>query len=61
MKILHENDGFLVVDKPVGLSVLPDGWEKDSLYLVKMLEEQYGKIFIVHRLDKITSRPQYPI
>ena len=24
-------------------------------YLVKMLEEEYGKIFIVHRLDKITS------
>jgi RluA family pseudouridine synthase len=55
MKILHENDSFLVINKPAGLSVLPDGWEKDSLYLVKMLEEQYGKIFIVHRLDKITS------
>lgn len=55
MKILYEDAHLLVLDKPAGLSVLPDGWEKDSQYLVKMLEEQYGKIFIVHRLDKITS------
>jgi len=55
MKIIYEDQYLIVVDKPAGLSVLPDGWEKDSDYLVKRLEEQYGKIFIVHRLDKITS------
>jgi RluA family pseudouridine synthase len=55
MKILYEDKHLLVIDKPAGLSVLPDGWEKVSQYLVKMLEEQYGKIFIVHRLDKVTS------
>lgn len=55
MKIIFEDDHLVVVDKPAGLSVLPDGWEKDSDYLVKMLEEKYDKIFIVHRLDKITS------
>lgn len=55
MKIIYEDDQLIVVDKPAGLPVLPDGWEKDSVYLVKRLEEQYGKVFIVHRLDKITS------
>jgi len=55
MRILYEDQHLIVVDKPAGLSVLPDGWEKDAPYLVKTLEEQYGKIFIVHRLDKITS------
>jgi RluA family pseudouridine synthase len=55
MKILYEDRHLLILDKPAGLSVLPDGWEKDSDYLVKKLEEQFGKIFIVHRLDKITS------
>jgi RluA family pseudouridine synthase len=55
MKILYEDQSILVVNKPAGLSVLPDGWEKDSEYLVKFLEEKYGRIFIVHRLDKITS------
>ena len=55
MKLIYEDTRLIVVDKPAGLSVLPDGWEKDSEYLVKMLEERYGRIFIVHRLDKITS------
>ena len=55
MKIIHEDDRLIVLDKPAGLSVLSDGWEKDSQYLVRLLEEQYGKIYVVHRLDKITS------
>jgi RluA family pseudouridine synthase len=55
MEILYEDQFLLIVNKPAGLSVLPDGWEKDSEYLVRMLEENYGRIFIVHRLDKITS------
>ena len=55
MKIIYEDNYLIVLDKPAGLSVLPDGWEKDSEYLVKMLEEKFGKLFIVHRLDKITS------
>src|SRR5688572_15270370 len=55
MKILHEDKHLLVVNKPAGLPVLPDGWEKDAPYLVKMLEEEYGKVWIAHRLDKSTS------
>ena len=55
MKIIHEDPQLIIVNKPAGLSVLPDGWEKDSEYLVKLLEEQFGKTWIVHRLDKITS------
>jgi len=55
MDILYSDDALLVLNKPAGLPVLPDGWEKDAPYLVKMLEEQYGKIWIVHRLDKTTS------
>lgn len=55
MNIIYEDQHVILIDKPAGLSVLPDGWEKDSEYLVKMLEEKYGKVFIVHRLDKITS------
>ncbi len=55
MNILYSDEAIIVLDKPAGLPVLPDGWEKDSPYLVKMLEEQFGKILIVHRLDKTTS------
>ena len=55
MDILSSDEHIIVLDKPAGLSVLPDGWEKDSSHLVKMLDEQFGKVFVVHRLDKTTS------
>ena len=55
MQIIHLDEHILVINKPAGLPVLPDGWEKNAPYLVKMLEEEYGKAFIVHRLDKVTS------
>jgi len=55
MQIIHKDELILVIDKPAGLPVLPDGWDKEAQYLVKMLEEEYGKLFIVHRLDKVTS------
>lgn len=55
MNIIYKDDHILVIDKPAGLPVLPDGWEQDAPYLVKMLEEEYGKLWVVHRLDKGTS------
>lgn len=53
--ILHEDADLLIVNKPAGMPFLPDGWEKDAPYLVRLLEEQYGRLWVVHRLDKITS------
>jgi RluA family pseudouridine synthase len=55
MQIIHADQTILIVDKPAGLSVLPEGWDKDAPYLVHMLEEKYGKVWIVHRIDKSTS------
>ncbi len=55
MEILYQDDDIFVLNKPSGLPVLPDGWEKDAPYLVKLLEEQYDRVWIVHRLDKGTS------
>lgn len=55
MDIIFQDNAILVINKPAGIPVLPDGWEKDAPYLVKMLEEEHGKMWIVHRIDKITS------
>jgi RluA family pseudouridine synthase len=55
MQFLFRDEHILVINKPAGLSVLPEGWDKDATYLVKMLEEQFEKIWVVHRIDKITS------
>jgi RluA family pseudouridine synthase len=53
--IIFEDNEILVVNKPAGMPVLPDGWEKDAPYLVKSLTEQTGKVWVVHRLDKFSS------
>ena len=55
MEFIYKDEQIIVINKPAGISVLPDGWEKDAPYLVKMLEEEHEKIWIIHRLDKITS------
>ncbi len=55
MHIVYSDSQILVINKPADLSVLPEGWEKDAPYLVRMLEETYEKIWVVHRIDKITS------
>ncbi len=49
------DEHILVINKPAGLSVLPEGWDKGASYLVKELEEKFNKIWVVHRIDKITS------
>jgi RluA family pseudouridine synthase len=55
MDLIHLDDQIIVVNKPAGLSALPEGWEPGASYLVKILEEEHGKIWVVHRLDKVTS------
>jgi RluA family pseudouridine synthase len=55
MNLIYLDDEIIVVNKPADLAVLPDGWEPDAPYLLKILEEQYEKVWVVHRLDKITS------
>src|SRR5258707_8328163 len=52
--IILENDEFIVLNKPAGLLSIPDREGKD-ISLKKILQEKYGGIFTVHRLDKETS------
>jgi RluA family pseudouridine synthase len=53
--ILFEDSDLLVVNKPSGLSVLPEGWDKEAPCLVKVLAIDFGRLWVVHRLDKVTS------
>jgi 23S rRNA pseudouridine955/2504/2580 synthase/23S rRNA pseudouridine1911/1915/1917 synthase len=55
LPIIYKDSEILVVNKPAGLSVLTEGWDKDASYLVKQLEETLGTVWVVHRLDKFTS------
>jgi 23S rRNA pseudouridine1911/1915/1917 synthase len=51
---IFENEDFIVIDKPAGLLSIPDRTQSETS-LKDMLINRYGKIFIVHRLDKETS------
>jgi tRNA pseudouridine32 synthase / 23S rRNA pseudouridine746 synthase len=53
--VIFQDDALVIVDKPAGMPVLPDGWIKNSPYLFKTLTEQFERIYLVHRLDKQTS------
>ncbi len=55
LTILYQDKQIIVVNKSAGISVLPEGWDKNAPYLQKTLESKFGRIWIVHRLDKTTS------
>lgn len=54
LDIIFQNDQFIAINKPSGLLSIPDRFGKD-LSVKSILQEQFGKIYTIHRLDKDTS------
>jgi len=52
--IVYESTDLIALNKPSGLLSIPDREGKD-ISLKKLLQEKYGQIFTVHRLDRDTS------
>jgi len=55
LSIIFENDDFVAINKESGMLTIPDRHDDTQLSLYKILNQLYGKIFIVHRLDRDTS------
>ncbi len=56
LSIIHENETFLALDKPSGLLVVRDRWDKDEPTLMGRVQEYLGKVaWPVHRLDRDAS------
>ena len=55
LDILHEDEHIIAISKPSGMLTLPDRHDEELQSLRGILERFYGKIFVVHRLDKDTS------
>jgi len=55
IQILFCDSTLLVVNKPSGLSTLPDGYDPALPHIKSVLEQPSGRLWIVHRLDKDTS------
>lgn len=54
MDVLHTDSSILVVNKPADIATVPGGWRSETS-LKELLENNYGRIWVVHRLDKTTS------
>ncbi len=52
---IYEDEDIIALNKPNGLLAIPDRFNKELINLYDLLTNKYGKIFIVHRLDKDTS------
>lgn len=55
VEVLFCDEEILVVNKPAGMTVIPAGHEPDAQYLKLVLEVEFGKLWVVHRLDRQTS------
>lgn len=55
MNIIYSDASLLVINKLAGIPVLPDGWEPGAPFLIQQLEAEFAKLWVVHRLDKVTS------
>lgn len=53
--VLYRDDAILAVNKPAGLPTLPDGYRSAAPYLAGLLQEAFGRLWVVHRLDRETS------
>lgn len=54
-QILWEDEALVIVNKPAGLLTIQDGYNPSLPYLSALLEENFGRVWVVHRLDKDTS------
>jgi 23S rRNA pseudouridine1911/1915/1917 synthase len=55
LNIIFEDDQVIVVNKPADLLTIPDRHDDTKPSLYGQLNQKYGKVFIVHRLDRETS------
>ena len=56
LSVLHQAEGYLVVEKPAGLLVIPGRSDASGPCARELLEAQLGQgVFVVHRLDRDTS------
>jgi len=51
-EIIFEDEDLLVVNKPSGITVIPERFAKEKESLQNLLEKQYGKLYVVHRIDR---------
>ena len=55
LRLLHQDDRLVAVDKPSGMAV-HRGWSRERYTVLQVLRDQVGRhVYPVHRLDRSTS------
>ena len=54
-EVIFEDNDLIVVSKPSGITVIPDRIHTERATVQSILERDYGKLFVVHRIDRGTS------
>jgi tRNA pseudouridine32 synthase/23S rRNA pseudouridine746 synthase len=52
---IYEDAYLLAINKPAGMLSIRDGYNPDLPYARQILEQQFGRLWIAHRLDRDTS------
>ncbi|HEY9055496.1 MAG TPA: RluA family pseudouridine synthase, partial [Rectinemataceae bacterium] len=55
IEVLYSDPSILVVRKASGILCVPDRYDPEAPVASALLEGEYGRIYVVHRLDKDTS------
>lgn len=53
--VLYSDPSIIVVDKPSGVLSIPDRYDPDAEVLTSLLASEFGRLWVVHRIDKDTS------
>ncbi len=54
-QIIYEDQFIVCINKPAGLLSIRHGYDPTLPYVTRLLEPRYGRLWIVHRLDRDTS------
>lgn len=56
VEVVYEDDDLIAFNKPTGLLIAPDRWDRDRLNLMRVIHERWSpEYFNAHRLDRDTS------
>jgi RluA family pseudouridine synthase len=55
LEILFSDESIVIVNKPAGILSIPDRYDPEAPVALDFLAEEFGQLYVVHRIDKDTS------
>ncbi len=55
IEVIYSDDDLVVANKPSGITVIPDRIHTELETVQTILQKQFGRLWVVHRIDRNTS------